>query len=103
RPRVHLRTHRSAVLGLEDATPQGPAPGTALHQSRRGGAHAGRLFAPGAGGIVAMTNPLQASILIVDDDRATVMAMQEMLRCVGAKLVTAASGEEALRRVVSFA
>ena len=42
---------------------------------------------------------LQAGILIVDDDPAMRMAMEESLRTIGARLVTAASGEEALRRV----
>ena len=43
---------------------------------------------------------LQASILIVDDDPSTRMAMEEALRTLGARLVTAGSGEEALRRVL---
>ncbi len=47
-----------------------------------------------------MTVDLQASILIVDDDPATRMAMEEALRTLGARLVTAGSGEEALRRVL---
>ena len=42
---------------------------------------------------------LQASILIVDDDPAMRLAMEESLRTLGARLVTAGSGEEALRRV----
>jgi signal transduction histidine kinase len=42
----------------------------------------------------------QASILIVDDDRASLLAMQEVLVTLGARLVTAASGEEALRHVL---
>jgi len=42
----------------------------------------------------------QASLLIVDDDSAARMAMEEELRPLGARLVTAASGEEALRRVL---
>ena len=41
-----------------------------------------------------------ASILIVDDDQPTRMAMDEALRTLGARLVTASSGEEALRRVL---
>ena len=41
-----------------------------------------------------------ASILIVDDDPPTRMAMEEALRTLGARLVTAGSGEEALRRVL---
>lgn len=42
----------------------------------------------------------QASILIVDDDPGNLLAMQEVLRSLGARLVTAGSGEEALRRVL---
>jgi signal transduction histidine kinase len=42
----------------------------------------------------------QAPILIVDDDPASVMAMQEVLKSLGSPLVTANSGEEALRRVL---
>src|SRR5258708_39210126 len=41
-----------------------------------------------------------ASILIVDDDPGSLLAMREVLVSLGAKLVTAASGEEALRRVL---
>ena len=43
---------------------------------------------------------LQASILIVDDDRGSLLAMEEVLRSLGARLVTASSGEEALRAVL---
>ena len=43
---------------------------------------------------------LQASILIVDDDRESVAAMEAVLRDLGARLVTASSGEEALERVL---
>ena len=43
---------------------------------------------------------LQASILIVDDDRGSLLAMEEVLRSLGARLVTASSGEEALRCVL---
>ena len=42
----------------------------------------------------------QAPILIVDDDPASVLAMQEVLKTLGSPLVTANSGEEALRRVL---
>ena len=42
----------------------------------------------------------QAPILIVDDDSASLIAMQEVLRSLGTPLVTASSGEEALRRVL---
>jgi signal transduction histidine kinase len=47
-----------------------------------------------------MSDSLQASILIVDDDHASLMAMREVLTTLGARLVTASSGEEALRRVL---
>src|SRR3954462_11326611 len=46
-----------------------------------------------------MNEFLQASILIVDDDRTTLAAMEAALSSLGARLVTASSGEEALRRV----
>ena len=41
-----------------------------------------------------------ASVLIVDDDPASLMAMQEVLQSLGARLVPAQSGEEALRKVL---
>src|SRR6188474_405133 len=41
-----------------------------------------------------------ASILIVDDDFASLMGMRELLRTMGARLVPARSGEEALRKVL---
>ena len=47
-----------------------------------------------------MSNSPQASILIVDDDSASVVAMLEVLKKLGARLVTANSGEEALRKVL---
>lgn len=45
------------------------------------------------------TSPV-ASILIVDDDRKNLMALQELLQGLGQKLVLANSGEEALRCVL---
>jgi signal transduction histidine kinase len=42
----------------------------------------------------------QAHILIVDDDPAGLMAMGEVLSTLGARLITASSGEEALRHVL---
>jgi signal transduction histidine kinase len=42
----------------------------------------------------------QASILIVDDDPANVLAMKEVLATLGSRLVTAHSGEQALRHVL---
>ncbi len=47
-----------------------------------------------------MSDSPQASILIVDDDRASLMAMEDVLGTLGTRLVTASSGEEALRRVL---
>src|SRR5688572_33024330 len=47
-----------------------------------------------------MSTGTQASILIVDDDRGSLLAMEEVLGGLGARLVTAGSGEEALRRVL---
>lgn len=47
-----------------------------------------------------MASDLQACILIVDDDPSNLLAMQEVLRSLGARLVTASSGEEALRKVL---
>jgi signal transduction histidine kinase len=46
------------------------------------------------------TDSAAASVLIVDDDSASLMGMQEGLTTLGARLVTARSGEEALRRVL---
>ena len=47
-----------------------------------------------------MSEAPHASILIVDDDRGSLLGMQEILSSLGARLVTAACGEEALRRVL---
>jgi signal transduction histidine kinase len=47
-----------------------------------------------------MSDASQASILIVDDDPASLALMGEILSGHGARLVTAASGEEALRKVL---
>lgn len=47
-----------------------------------------------------MVDVLNAGILIVDDDRASRLAVEEALRPMGTRIVTAASGEEALRRVL---
>lgn len=41
-----------------------------------------------------------ASILIVDDDRGNLLALQELLQCLGQNLVLADSGEQALRCVL---
>jgi signal transduction histidine kinase len=41
-----------------------------------------------------------ASVLIVDDDFSSLMAMRELLQTLGARLITANSGEEALRKVL---
>ena len=47
-----------------------------------------------------MSDASQASILIVDDDPASLTVMREILANQGARLVTATSGEEALRKVL---
>ncbi len=47
-----------------------------------------------------MADSLQASILIVDDDKASRLAVEQVLKSLGTRLVTAGSGEEALRRVL---
>ena len=47
-----------------------------------------------------MSDSHQASILIVDDDPASLAVMQEILANQGARLLTATSGEEALRKVL---
>lgn len=41
-----------------------------------------------------------ASVLVVDDDAANRLALQEALATIGARIVMASSGEEALRRVL---
>jgi CRP/FNR family transcriptional regulator, cyclic AMP receptor protein len=47
-----------------------------------------------------MSNSPVASILIVDNDQGNLMAMRELLQCLGHNLVLANSGEEALRCVL---
>src|SRR5688500_126761 len=47
-----------------------------------------------------ISHSAQASVLVVDDDAANRMALQEALASLGARLVMASSGEEALRRVL---
>jgi len=47
-----------------------------------------------------MSQSAQASILIVDDDAGSVALMKDILVDQGARLVTAMSGEEALRKVL---
>src|SRR4051812_1211517 len=42
----------------------------------------------------------QARVLIVDDDRGGLMALESALQGLGARIVTASSGEEALRHVL---
>ena len=46
------------------------------------------------------TSLSQANILIVDDDPNTLVALQELLQGVAHRVVTASSGEDALRRVL---
>ena len=45
-------------------------------------------------------DPVVAKILVADDDPRNLLAMQEMLRAPGYEVVTARSGEEALRQVL---
>ncbi|HSN19279.1 MAG TPA: response regulator [Usitatibacter sp.] len=47
-----------------------------------------------------MADSPHASILIVDDDAKSIVAMEAVLRSLGSRLVTAHSGEEALRKVL---
>jgi signal transduction histidine kinase len=47
-----------------------------------------------------MADSQQASILVVDDDDANRLALEETLKPMGVRAVMAASGEEALRRVL---
>jgi signal transduction histidine kinase len=47
-----------------------------------------------------MADSPHASILIVDDDEKSLVAMEAVLRSLGSRLVTARSGEEALRKVL---
>src|SRR5438309_12068756 len=47
-----------------------------------------------------MSNASVASVLIVDDDKRNLMAMRELLQCLGQNLVLADSGEAALRCVL---
>ncbi|HET7400713.1 MAG TPA: response regulator [Usitatibacter sp.] len=48
----------------------------------------------------AVSDPFQASILVVDDDAAGLLAMESILGSLGARIVTALSGEAALKRVL---
>jgi len=54
----------------------------------------------GPAGEDTMSDSSVASILIVDDDRRNLMALQELLQGLGQNLVLAHSGEEALRCVL---
>lgn len=47
-----------------------------------------------------MSASRQASILIVDDDPGSLLALEEVLKPLGSRLVSAGSGEEALLRVL---
>jgi CheY-like chemotaxis protein len=58
---------------------------------------------PSIGSLVreeTMSKSSVASVLIVDDDPRNLMAMRELLQCLGQNLVLADSGEEALRCVL---
>jgi PAS domain S-box-containing protein len=47
------------------------------------------------------SEPITAKILVVDDDRRNLFAVEEMLRVPGTEIVLATSGEDALRRVLT--
>src|SRR6185503_11590204 len=47
-----------------------------------------------------MADSHHASILIVDDDEKSLLAMEAVLRSLGSRLATAKSGEDALRKVL---
>jgi CRP/FNR family cyclic AMP-dependent transcriptional regulator len=47
-----------------------------------------------------MSSSSVANILVVDDDQRALMAMRELLQCLGQNLVLANSGEEALRCIL---
>jgi PAS domain S-box-containing protein len=49
----------------------------------------------------AGSDPIVAKILVVDDDRRNLFAVEEMLRVPGTEIVLATSGEDALRRVLT--
>jgi signal transduction histidine kinase/DNA-binding response OmpR family regulator len=54
----------------------------------------------GIGDRLAGSEPVAAKILVVDDDRRNLFAVEEMLRAPGLELVLATSGEAALRHVL---
>ena len=55
---------------------------------------------PELAGLTAMQpSELQASILLVDDSRANLLSLEALLEELGQRIVTAQSGEEALRLV----
>ena len=47
-----------------------------------------------------MADSPHASVLIVDDDAASLVALEAALRSLGSRIITARSGEEALRKVL---
>lgn len=68
---------------MEDARPVGSGPGAFRPASAR-----------------ALSDPVLAKILVVDDDPRNLIAVQEVLRSPGIEIVTADSGEGALRHVL---
>src|SRR5215210_6531973 len=54
----------------------------------------------GIGPRLSSSEHINAKILIVDDDRRNLLAAEEILRAPGTEIVLAASGEDALRRVL---
>ncbi len=55
----------------------------------------------GIGRRPAGAEPIAAKILVVDDDRRNLFAVEEILRARGVEIVLATSGEDALRRVLA--
>jgi signal transduction histidine kinase len=55
----------------------------------------------GIGPRIGNLDPIPAKILVVDDDRRNLFAVEEILRAPGTELVLAPSGEDALRRVLT--
>ena len=48
-----------------------------------------------------LSDPIAAKILVVDDDPRNLIAVEEVLRSPGVEIVTADSGESALRHVLN--
>src|SRR3712207_960956 len=86
----------------------GPAPPRRQRRGRRGMARMTQPTAPETplraetiGSRSGDPDPVIAKILVVDDDRRNLFAVEEMLRAPGVELVLATSGEAALRHVLT--